>query len=211
MKKIFTNQSSLPKLTQSGFLKVKIPPNVYDMVLEAYNVLKQIGAKPETVDIVTENTSMVYHYSQLNRLFIEVQNKLRPIHEWWCGEKLVNSFIYGIRSYRKGAKLDNHYDWTNSHHVSSIIIVDKDLNKKNDWPLQFQSHDGEWNHICADPGEMILYESAKCKHGRPDVFEGNYFNNMFIHYRLKNWKFIGSNLTNPNEVNPISDPEGFNI
>ena len=37
------------------------------------------------------------------------------------------SYIYGIRSYQKGSRLEEHVDRLETHHISSIIIVDKDL------------------------------------------------------------------------------------
>ena len=33
------------------------------------------------------------------------------------------------------------------------------------------------------PGEMVWYESARLLHGRPDPFQGEYFDNLFIHYK----------------------------
>ena len=33
------------------------------------------------------------------------------------------------------------------------------------------------------PGELVWYESARLLHGRPDPFQGEYFDNLFIHYK----------------------------
>ena len=78
-------------------------------------------------------------------------------------EPLLKSFIYGIRSYTKGATLTSHVDRIATTIISSIIIVDKDLacgcsNKPeaDDWPLDIQGHDGEWYKVYAQPGDMIL-------------------------------------------------------
>ena len=30
---------------------------------------------------------------------------------------------------------------------------------------------------------MVWYESARLVHGRPDKLEGEYFDNIFVHYR----------------------------
>ena len=33
-----------------------------------------------------------------------------------------------------------------------------------------------------EPGEMVLYESAKLPHGRQIPFEGEYYDNLFAHF-----------------------------
>ena len=71
------------------------------------------------------------------------------------------------------------------------ILVDKDLrcgcqHKDNgdDWPLDIKGHDGEWYKVYLEPGDMILYESAICPHGRLENFQGTYYRNFFVHYKL---------------------------
>ena len=34
------------------------------------------------------------------------------------------------------------------------------------------------------PGEMVLYESAKVPHGRQFPLEGEYYDNMLVHFHL---------------------------
>jgi len=36
--------------------------------------------------------------------------------------------------------------------------------------------------IFLQPGDMVLYESAKLIHGRNKPFKGKYFENMFVHF-----------------------------
>ena len=38
-----------------------------------------------------------------------------------------------------------------------------------------------------EPGEMVLYESARCQHGRPEPFRGEFFANAFTHFRPAEW------------------------
>ena len=118
-----------------------------------------------------------------------IQEELKQLHEEFAGQPIEPVCIYGIRSYMRGAILENHTDRPQTHHVSSIVIVDKQVD--TDWSLDFQDHDGEWHKIYAEPGDMILYESAICKHGRPDPFEGEFYRNMFIHYKLSDYTYIG--------------------
>ena len=37
------------------------------------------------------------------------------------------------------------------------------------------------------PGEMVWYESARLLHGRPEVLEGDYYDNLFIHFVPTHW------------------------
>ena len=42
------------------------------------------------------------------------------------------------------------------------------------------------------PGDMLLYESAACTHGRERPLNGRSFANIFVHFRPPNWlKQIG--------------------
>ena len=42
----------------------------------------------------------------------------------------------------------------------------KDIDNQNDWGLNITDHDGNNHIVYLEPGEMILYESAICEHGR---------------------------------------------
>ena len=78
-------------------------------------------------------------------------------------------------------------------------MVDKNLAcgcvhrpEADDWPLNIQSHDGNWHEVYLQPGEMVLYESATCEHGREVLFGGTYFRNLFLHYQLKHYEYVKS-------------------
>ncbi len=58
-----------------------------------------------------------------------------------------------------------HVDTVNTHVVSAIINVDQDVDE--DWPLLILDHDGNEHNIIMQPGDMVLYESARLLHGRP--------------------------------------------
>lgn len=195
-KKIYSLRRELPKLTEKGFEKVKIPSEIWGLLKEMYLVLRQLPPEKEAdTSMLTE--SIVYPMWNLDSVARIIHNKLIPIFEWWCKESLEPTSLYGLRSYFNGAKLYNHYDWVNTHHVSCIVVLDKDLNGKEDWPLQFHDHDGHWNDVYLEPGEMLLYESAICEHGREEIFKGNYYTNCYFHSRLKNWKFLPTDKSDP--------------
>ncbi len=111
-----------------------------------------------------------------NRLDTEV----RPIFEDWFGGDLVRTSIYGVRRYREGALLRMHVDTLRTHVVSAIINVGQSV--ASHWPLVILDHDGLEHNIVMQPGDLLLYESAKLVHGRPTRFKGDYYDNIFIHY-----------------------------
>jgi len=107
--------------------------------------------------------------------------RLRPIHEAWCGSRLAPSACYGFRVYLPGAYLHNHVDSEETHIVSSAICVDKDVWVP--WPLHVVDIDGKEIDVDLEPGEFVLYESAKISHGRPTPLKGRYHVGLFLHYR----------------------------
>lgn len=194
----FKTKEDLPKLTETGFKVVKVPDNTWRLIQEAYKLLQ--NAKTTELWEGMENfihdkdgkpaDLEIFNMDNCFRIKEIIQEELKPIHEEFIGykERLKPKWIYGIRSYKNGAILENHTDTVETHHVSSIIIVDKKVDK--DWPLDFQDHAGNWHKVYAEPGDMILYESATCLHGRTEPFEGEYFRNFYTHYTLADYKFV---------------------
>ena len=52
-----------------------------------------------------------------------------------------------------------------------------------DWPLTVVDFNFKSKNVTLKPGEMVLYESAKMPHGRQFPLNGNYFDNVFVHFR----------------------------
>ena len=192
--KVYTDKSQIPKLTTKGFEVVKCPEDTWKLIQESYELLKD-KVEQEHFDgkenFIPTGDSHLLSFDNLPSIRSLIHTQLQPIHEKFCGVKIKPSFIYGIRSYTKGATLAPHVDRVETHHISSIIIVDKNLScgcqsKEfgDDWALDIQDHDGKWHKVYAEPGDMILYESAVCEHGRSDIFEGTYYRNFFVHYTL---------------------------
>lgn len=202
--KVFSTKEELPRFSEKGFKVVKVPPTEWGIIQDAYSLLqhKETVEDWEGVKNVIKTSydndygSRMMSFDHLVTLRNLLHKSFQPMHEEWSGYELEPTALYGIRSYYKTASLINHVDTLGTHHVSSIIIVDKNLScgckgkpDKPDWPLHFQSHDGEWHKIYTEPGDMILYESATCMHGRPDPFQGFYYRNFYVHYKLKDWVY----------------------
>jgi prolyl 4-hydroxylase len=175
--KIFTSKEQISKYTELGFALQKCPTETWNIISDSYKLLKEN----------TENFSIETLPSIKNL----IQNQLLLTHQTWVGNQpLESSSIQGIESYKKGEIIKPSFESFENCHVSSVIIVDKDLkcgcqNKKygDDWPFDIQGHDGEWYKIYAEPGDIILYESAICEHGRKEPFQGNFYRNLYVHYK----------------------------
>jgi prolyl 4-hydroxylase len=193
--KVFKNYLQLPKVSPSGFKIVKVPNNTWRLINETYQLLKNSlveekwdGISNIIFDKDGNSPVDILSMDNCNRIKEIIHYELQQIHEEFSGESIEPSFIYGIRSYKRGAMLQTHRDRIATHHISSIIIVDKKVDK--DWALDIEDHEGNWHKVYAEVGDMILYESAICEHGRKDPLEGDYFRNFFVHYKLKNWKYV---------------------
>eukprot|EP00968_Pinguiococcus_pyrenoidosus_P006249 scaffold427_cov263-Pinguiococcus_pyrenoidosus.AAC.13 len=103
----------------------------------------------------------------------------KPIIEKWTGKELKSTSLYGIRVYHNGAILASHCDRLPL--VSSAIInVDQDVDEP--WPLEIYDHSGKAHNVTMAPGDMVLYESHVCVHGRPFPLKGRYYANLFVHF-----------------------------
>jgi hypothetical protein len=127
--------------------------------------------------------------TKLRPLFIElpttvkeqVLQQVQPILEAWSGVELVPSTAYGLRVYRNNSKLYMHVDRTDTHVISAIFHVNHN-EKSQPWPLVIEDFVGHTNEVMLEAGDLLMYESAKCLHGRPRRFDGEWYTSIFVHY-----------------------------
>ena len=110
--------------------------------------------------------------------------QLTPLIEEWVGQPLERSWGYGVRSYGPGSLLHMHRDRVDTHVVSCIVHVADQSNQP--WPLDFIDHEAEHHQVVFQPGTMLFYESL-CPHGRASEFDGEFYRNMYFHWRPKVW------------------------
>ncbi|ETO11666.1 hypothetical protein RFI_25710 [Reticulomyxa filosa] len=109
---------------------------------------------------------------------------IRPKLETWANiPSLELTSLYGIRMYTRGAILGMHVDTCGTHVISAIINVDSKLDQGKDWPLQIYDHEGTLHEFTMKPGDVMFYESAKCGHSRFKPLPGEYYANIFIHFK----------------------------
>lgn len=202
-KRTFSNRSQIPHISELGFKVVPVPPKAWKLIKEGYELLKptikeeKFGGIERIISgsVAPPQIMSFDGFPTLRDIIIE---ELKPIHEEWSKEKLTGAALYGIRSYNKNAILTSHVDRIETHHVSSIIIVDKDLDcgcnqtkgVPNDWALNITDHSGNSHEVYAEIGEMIMYESSTCEHGRTEPFKGNYFRNLFAHFKFTDVEYV---------------------
>ena len=205
--KIFNTVEEIPRFTENGFMKMKVPDDIWGIVQDSYKLLQDkedlehFDGKKGIIDTNIEGaeSSTIFSFEHIPNIRTQIHNMLMPYHEEWSKARIEPSYVYGIRSYQRGATLASHVDRIATHHISTIMIVDKDLKCGcqhrefgDDWALDIQGHDGEWYEVFAEPGEMILYESAVCEHGRSKPFQGTHFRNFYTHYKLLDWQYGGN-------------------
>ncbi len=100
------------------------------------------------------------------------------IHQEWCGRNLKPAVVYGVRSYSDNTIFNAHFDRQDTHHIASSITLGKDA----PWNLNIQDHDKQWWGVDVEPGQMIMFESGCCMHGRLDKYQGTYFDNLYTHF-----------------------------
>lgn len=169
----------LPNYTREGFQKFPVPKPLFDKMLRFYNENKA-HEKDEHVEgfISTESHSKPSITIELpDALRKEIQDTLSPLVATWSGKAVDPTYVYGIRVYKDKAVLKPHRDRIETHIFGVIINVDQDV--REDWPLIIEDHAYEPHQILMAPGEMVLYESARLKHGRPTPLEGSAYANVF--------------------------------
>lgn len=185
-----------PKFTKKGFKKTLVPINLYHEIMDEYYMM-QFSEIVDNKDFdelwgnhvggitnLSSNNSFYYKDSISKELYDKCFETLTPIMEEWSGVPLEPTWGYGIRSYTRNSVLKLHRDRYETHILSCIIFVDENANQK--WPLDFFDHELNHNQVTFNPGEMLLYESL-CAHGRLKPFNGEYYRNMYFHWRPKNW------------------------
>jgi hypothetical protein len=166
-----------------GFRKTTLDPTLFDL-LKRRLAAGPIVAEPGDVSGYVRNvergapTTSFQRDDEFNRALLVA---LKPLHEAWCGFPLLESTCYGIRIYLRGTYLYEHTDRPDTHIISSTICVHRDTDEP--WPLCIEDTSGRRHHILLDPGEMLLYEGALLRHGRPYPLAGNSYAGIYLHYR----------------------------
>lgn len=176
---------SLPNYTRTGFQKFSVPEPLFEKILKFYHE-NQLTQRDEYVEgyifnALTPNVSTSTLIDMPSELRKEIHDSVKPMLEQWCGKAVEPTFVYGIRTYKDKAVLKPHRDRIETHIFGTIINVAQVA--REDWLLMIEDHLYHEHQVVLKPGEMIFYESARLKHGRPIPFEGEVFANIFCHFK----------------------------
>ena len=83
----------------------------------------------------------------------------------------------------------NSYTTTKALHIVCYLQIAQELGGQEDWELEVIAYSGARQQVRLQPGEALLYESAKLLHGRPRAFRGRVFANAFIHFSPVGWDY----------------------
>lgn len=112
-------------------------------------------------------------------------DELKPMLEQWANVTLEPQAAYGLRVYRRGNGLIRHVDRVETHIISAILHVDRDIEEP--WPLVIEDHEGREHSVNLLPGQVLFYESAKQPHARPSLLKGRFYSSLFLHFRPVGW------------------------
>lgn len=198
----FTQGQLVRKFTEYGFEVVPTPAHVHKYLVDA------ITPYIESFDDIPDETGVEDSiYGPYLPKIIDVQPQfslsvlkdLKAIHQDWIGGiELVGTSAYGVRLYRNGSSLVMHHDKVRTHAISSIVhLVHEYDNDDEPWPIQIEDHNGQVHSVSLAPGEMLLYESARCLHGRMTQLKGKFYGSIFVHYMPRDksvWNYTSNDV-----------------
>jgi hypothetical protein len=106
-----------------------------------------------------------------------------------------------------------HIDKTQTHVISCILHIASSEDSEP-WPIMIEDFEGNLNEAILTSGDVLLYESGKCFHGRPKALKGSWYTSVFVHFFPKgDWQKIDHELESHyaippfwNEVPATNDP-----
>lgn len=175
--------------TELGFEKFHVPDDLWGSINTYF-----YNNRNSYIREAFSNKSLTLNWYQVDVRYLVMpknrrmywQSRLYEIVQKWIGRsfKLESININGMRRYEDGARLLMHVDRESTNAVSVIINVAQE-GLRSPWMLDIYDHADRLHHIQLSPGEMLLYESARCLHGRMSPLDGGYYVNLFAHYRPK--------------------------
>jgi len=215
----FMQARILPTFTPRGFDVVKAPSGLHAALRDVLHT----GLSVEDPPLEQGMLNGIYNTASLRPYFVPIPEdldrrmraELLPIHEEWAGGiDLVATSVYGMRAYRNQSSLSFHNDKVNTHVISSILHIDHEYdNASEPWFIEIEDHSsGELVKVDLKPGEMLLYESAKCLHGRASLLKGKYYSSVFLHYKPVQgwpWRMVDTVVAVPPHWNEgATEPKG---
>lgn len=169
-----------PNFTEFGFGLVKAPAELTEALREGVmGAWKEGKARLEhEVEVIEGPQCLFVDRKDLTR---RVLTELQSYTETWAGMPLTPAIAYGFRIYQNNSVLNMHVDKPQTHVVSMIYHVFSS-DDSEPWPILIEDLHGRTHEVILQPGDVLFYESSKCLHGRPKMFNGSAYSSLFIHY-----------------------------
>ena len=177
-----------------GYLKMSFTDKMKEALLPYYELHKKGGPKDAVqehrvipggfTNSHTVTMSILHLPMKLRNLLI---TEMKRVLEWWTDQYLLETATFGIRIYHRESMLINHVDRADTHIASAVLQIAQE-GVDEGWPLEIlHPTDGSCSEVYLQPGEMVLYEGARFRHGRPMRFNGTDFANVFTHFKPLDW------------------------
>ncbi len=184
--KRFTKEPNeyLPCYTDEGFFKTTLPEQLFKKITDFYHEFATKTLNQEnTISIRQENKPLLNTSMPLTEnLTQEIQQTVQPLVEAWFGHYLKLTQLSGIKSYFNGTVIAPRRQ--KSHKSVVCVVINVLQVESQPWPLIIDDHNYRSHQLLLKPGDMVFYESAKLKHGRPDAFNGAQYANIYLDYHL---------------------------
>jgi prolyl 4-hydroxylase len=173
----------MPNITRTGFQKLTFTDESIEQARSYLEENRQHAEKEyQSLDYLDNDKA---HPSVMVELPESIKQQIaeavKPLIEDWAGMQVAFTCVYGIRCYRRGTTLGLHTDITETHILSAIINIEQDVDEE--WPLQIEDNYFRTHEVFLKPGEILLYEGARLRHGRVKPLQGDSFCNVFVHFR----------------------------
>ena len=189
-----TSRSIKRTFTALGFEKGELPPDLYGSMSTYYYNNRHSKRREEWESLggifINWWERDVYVIEMPWSLKTYWQSRLKSLVEQWSGVELELTDIYGMRRYEDGARLLTHVD-REATHAASLIINIAQGSIRDPWAVEIYDHADRLHEINMNEGDIVYYESARCLHGRMRPLAGEFYVNLFAHYR------------------PVGDPKWF--
>lgn len=154
-----------------AFLPGFITPEQAEHLNQEFMFALSVVPQAFGVDNQVASAKSIYNFIPFMELLVGKCNDLSGL----VGQNLLPTYTYS-RMYFNGAVLEKHTDRS-----ACEISVTLNLAGDKEWPIYFETPDGQEHKINMTPGDAALYLGCERPHWR-DVFDGAYTTQVFLHY-----------------------------
>jgi prolyl 4-hydroxylase len=185
--------AKMPRVsTGPGFLKMNFTAKMREVLLPWYAArVKDSVTSEGVIDGGYTNNHVIptdhINLDNFRDVHAGIISEMRQVLQWWTQQELKHTQTFGVRIYHRDSMLINHVDRHQSHIASAVIQIHQETDEDGGWPLEVISDDGDCYEVFLQPGQMVLYEGGRFRHGRPMRFRGETFSNVFSHFAPMDW------------------------